>query len=158
MSAKQRPDAEVLSLLNQHEVPEELTLQGYYAQVNEQVNRLSRLAPDGRSRFGAGQIAESFARSFGFSHWVTLRYLLRRRDKIRRRRNLQPPRQVEIPQGLSQPQLDYLKKLRWRKAELVRIELQGRSAEITHRTESGQLITYLVDAKGGSRYLSQTGR
>jgi len=151
LSVKHRPDDEVLELLRQHDVPDDLTLEAFYRQV-EQQQRHSALA--GRRRLTAGQIAESFARTFGFSHWTTFRYLLKRRDKLRERQQRRGGEAPVIPEQLAAGQQEYLKKLRYRKVELVRVELDGADAVITHRTAAGNLISYRVDARGNARYVS----
>jgi hypothetical protein len=156
LSVKQRNDDEVLQLLNEHGVPEDLSLKVFYAQIHEQVDRLNRLAPGGRSSFSPGKVAESFTRTFGFSHWMTLRYLLRRRDRMRKRQQATPEPAPEIDTTLlSKEQQDYLKKLRWRKAEVLEIRMDGKKALITHRTGGGNLATYEVNAKGSAVYVSQ---
>jgi len=146
---KKRSDREVLELLANSEVPADLSLKVFYKQVRNQVKLIQQQTLAGQPQPKPGPIAESFARAFGFEHWATLRYLLARRDKMRRR-----PSTVEIdPETLSLPQQAYLKNLRYRKAEVVQISLQGSLARITHRTPAGNLITYEVTAKGDSRYV-----
>jgi len=153
VSVKHRPDDEVLELLARHEVPEELTREAFYLQVEQQ---LRQTVQAGRRRLTRGQIAESFAKTFGFTHWVTLRYLLKRREKLRKKERRQVPAQPVIPDDLNSAQQGYLKKLRYRKAELVGIQRDGREVLITHRTAGGNLVTYRVDARGNAYYVSPT--
>lgn len=151
MSVKPRTDDEVLALLAQHDVPDDLTLKGFYQLVEEQ-QRQTALA--GKTRLTTGQISESFARTFGFSHWTTFRYLLKRRDKLRERGQRSAPAEPPVPETLSDGQQQYLKKLGYRKVELVSVELDGTAAIVTHRTAAGNLISYRVDARGNASYLS----
>ncbi len=156
---KHRTDEEVLDLLEKQGVPEDLTLKMFYAQVHAQVAQsVQQALRRGGQPLNEGQVCESFAKTFGFTHWMTLRYLLRRRQQIRKRqaKAQAAPAQVAEPEGLTPSQKDYLKKLRYRKAEVVTLSLVGRNAIITHRTGTGNLVTYEVSPRGNTRYLPST--
>ena len=156
---KHRTDEEVLALLEKHGVPEDLTLKTFYAQVHVQVAQSAQQAlRKGGQPLNEGQVCESFTRTFGFSHWMTLRYLLRRRQQIRQWQTKEQAASAQIsePEGLTPSQKDYLKKLHYRKAEVVALFLVGRKAIITHRTATGNLVTYEVSPRGNTRYLPST--
>ncbi len=157
---KQRTDQEVLDLLDQHHIPPTLTLAQAYQEIEQQTAKLKDWTPAGVVPPPQSKIAEAFTRATGFTNWITLRYLLRRRDQIHKRQAQQAqgpapastPVAPELP-AMTPSQEQFLKKLKRRKITPTAIVKDGTSLLVSYVTEGGAPTTYQVGPKGQERYL-----
>jgi hypothetical protein len=77
---KERSAEEAQALLKEHQVPEDATLKSLYKEAHDtwmnlpwEIHRKTRL----------GNILEETAEAYGFTHWMTLKTLLKAVDRVR---------------------------------------------------------------------------